>query len=757
MRRDWPFLKSVQIGHDQTFFHRHGLLFLPPDQLERIEGHLVRMREDLKRGPLGVDLLSDAPAEDTSWFDESALDRLGLPEEACAHFRHLLHKDTAPDPSEAVPEPLRGRMLGKLPDGRFVGLVQALLSRPSSDIEFVREVTARAHVLMDRAKRHNPGLEIGVEGPYNDLRAVDSLLDNGTIATVVSVLLTLAIMFAVFRRAGPILLVLGQAAISCALTLGFATLVYGRLNLYTMFVIAILFGMGTDYSFYVIGYAQRLVRAGATWEDALIGTFRDLSGSLLVAWGTTVAGLMVLLLSDFPGFHEFGVIASMGITTSLLLTWIFLPASVFATLQTASRPGLGWLSPSTGPLRLRPLATRPWMRRVPRFTALAAMLAALCLAPFASRLGFEYDFANLEDTGSGWAHACLSRLRSVGSGIPVAAPPKAMPVKEALGNGPTSSQPVVVMARDAATMEKVHEALAGRRARHDPLLAGFLTLRSFLPRAEDQRLRAPYLDSIARLLSDPVFDKASGQDSVAVAELRDMAKARPYGISDLPAWSLDLLRERDGSIGRTGLVYNAILTADSREAEKFQGRYAHFDEVPDGVTCFASNFIYADLVRMVRDDSRRMSWIMGTVLCALLLLVFRRWRAILVCAIGMAVAVGLTVGTMGLLGVRLNAFNLIVITTLQAALTDVVIYLVLAWERHGRTGIRRLYTHMGTLMAIAIGTTMSGYAGMLFTSHQGIRSIGSFALIGLGFCLVGSLATVPWLCAWLLPPESKEA
>jgi predicted exporter len=56
-------------------------------------------------------------------------------------------------------------------------------------------------------------------------------------------------------------------------------------------------------------------------------------------------------------------------------------------------------------------------------------------------------------------------------------------------------------------------------------------------------------------------------------------------------------------------------------------------------------------------------------------------------------------------------------------------------------------------MSVAIGTTLSGFAGMLFTSHLGIRSIGLFAVVGLGVCLVSSLAVVPWLCSRFLPPS----
>jgi predicted RND superfamily exporter protein len=736
MVREWPFVKSVQTARDQEFFRHHALLYLPREQLEHIEKHLGSLRADLRRGPLGMDILSDAPSGDTTWFDASTLDRLGLPDEAAGEFRRFLGTgtDTSPDPKARVPDSLRARLLGGLPDGRFVGVVQAVLSRPSSDIEFTKEVLARSRSLLSEvSKPYGTGIEIGVEGPYKDLREVDSLAENGTIATVVSVLLTLLIMVGVFRRAGPILLVLGQAMVSCALTLGFATLVYDRLNLYTVFVIAILFGMGTDYSFYVVGHAQRLVRSGASWEDALARTFHDLSSSLGLAWLTTVAGLLVLLLSKFPGFHEFGVIASVGITTSLVLTWIFLPAAVLLAERISKHPRARWLSPDPA-TRWRGFAMRPWMAGLPRDLALATVIGAACALPFAFRIGFEYDFARLQEPQSGSL--------------------KTLPVQEALGTKLVSSQPVVVLVKDPATLERIHDTLLHRLGvEHDTLLAGFLTPRSFLPGSDVQAARIPRLRRIAEILGDPVFDRASGADSQVIANLRDMAKADTFGWTDLPEWTKDILRERDGSTGRIGFIYDRITNSDSRDAERFERRYGHFGGAGDSVSCFSSSFVYADLVRLVRDDSLRMTKAMVLVLCLLIVLVFRRWKPVLVCFSCMAVSLAWILGILGMFDVRLNVFNLIVITTLQAALTDVVIYMVLAWERQGRAGIGQLYSGIGTLMAVAIGTTLSGFAGMLFTSHPGIRSIGSFAVVGLVCCLAASLAVVPWLCSTILTPS----
>jgi uncharacterized protein len=741
METRWSDAVWVQTDRDRSFFRSHALFYLPVSQLQHLGERLKAKAESIRRGPLGTDLLSDSPSDTGPWIDATPA-QLGLPDEAASEFRAALGSEAGPnsdsmDTKAGLPDSLRSRLIGRLRDGRYVGLVQAALRKPSSDIEYVKTVLERARLLLDPLrKQYGHRLEIELEGPYKELAEVEALARNGEIATLISILLTLGLVIGFFRKPGLILLVAVQALLSSGLTLGFTTLAYGRLNLYTMFVIAILFGMGTDFALYTLGYALRLVRKGLAWPEAMARTLMDLSSSLIAASVTTIAGLLVLLTSQFAGFHEFGVIASVGIFLSFALTFLFLPAALFLYLRLATLvPGIGWLQ--LEPTRVAPVErTEPtWILRVSRWSALVAIGGAVLLTPFASGLAFEYDFEHLRDQHSNGP---------------------SLPIQEALGNNRTSSQPVILLTRDSATMDALHDSLAMRLADgKDTLLRGFLTLRSFVPRPERQLENLGEFARLDSLLSDPVFSKASGQDSVSIAMLREMVKARPFGSEALPPWALNLLRERDGSVGRIGFVHGRFNSADARDAQLFESHYGTLQVPGKEVWSFSSSFVYADVVRMVREDSLRMSLLMLAALVILMAILLRRIRPLLVSLVGMIVSLAWCLGLMGLFGVKVNVFNLIVITTLQAGLTDVVIYLVLAWERQGRQGVARLYTDIGVLMAVAIGTTITGYAGMLFTTHMGIRSIGSFAVLGLSCCLLASLAVTPWLCQMLLPPETR--
>ena len=743
--RTWPDVVYAQVARDNSFFRQHALMYLPLVQLKKISQNLEDLQLDLgKQGPLTADLFDDeppAPAGNRQWFDADLPQQLGLPDEAAESFSRFLKKpkksDKTFDAKDNIPDSLRSRLMGRTKEGRLIGLVQASLSKPSSDFDYVGTVVTRSNALLAEMRtEYGPRLEVSVEGPYKELADVDALSKNGILATVISVGLNILIIALFFRGLGPVIVIFLQAVIACAVTLALTMGIYGHLNLYTAFVVSILFGMGIDFSIYVMGYALRLVREGESWDSALIRTLDELFFSLVVAASTTVAGLLTLLASKFVGFYEFGVQASCGIVASLLGVYLCLPAFIFAINSLGSLPGLRWFRIVPAKQLKWPLAWKPNWPRLVTYSAFFVLLASVGLAFFASKLQFEYDFANLRET------------RKEKDGLPV---------KIALGSNRTSSQPVVVMGDDSASLAALQDTLLNRlTVVRDPYLRSFLTLSTFVPPAQAQQERLVEISHIGELIAARVFNKARGDDSDMIANLRELALAKPFTPQDLPPWSLNLLRERDGSYGKIGFIYGTFKSSDAKDATIFQTHYGTLTAGGHALRSYCSSFVFSDIVRIVKSDSLRVSLWMFAVLIVLLGLIFRDWRLLLACLIEMTVGVVCILGLMGLIGLKVGPFNLIVITTLQGYAVDVASYMLLGYLRLGRNKIGELYSGIGMLVCVSTLTTTAGYAGMLFTTHMGIISIGNFAVLGLLLLLGTSLCLTPWLAMKLLPEPKVE-
>ncbi len=742
LKKDWPDLVYSQVARDNAFFEQHALLYLPSAYLKDILGKLKQVELDLgNRTPLGVDLLSDdslpaRKAPPLQWFKADLPQQLGLPDEAADAFTAFFQagkNGPAPpgefDPKQGIPARLRARLMGKTREGKTVGLVQAVLKYPSSDIDYVKTVLARSKALLGPSQsRYGSALSIGVEGPYRELEEVNSLSRNGMIATVISIALNILILFAYFRSAAPVLLLGWQAAFTCILTLALTALTYGRLNLYTVFVISILFGMGIDYFTYVLGYAQRQVSAGRSWIEALEEALDALFFSLIVSAATTIAGLLTLLVSKFVGFYEFGILASIGVALSLISTFLIMPSFIFTWESMHAKLPRIWpsLVSRHAPLRMPVWLKKQGSRKIVPFSAAVIGAGTLILACFVPRVRFEYDFDKLRDT-----HQKSERH---------------LPVSVALNSHRTSSQPVVVLARDSAAMAALHDTLFQRlTVEKDPLLRSFLTLTTFVPPADSQRMRMEYIHAIAASAGKRIFDHAGGDDSAVIAKLRKLGQTAAFSSADIPAWAANLLRERDGSFGKIGFIYGNYNSSNAIEAGKFQDRYGHFDVNGEHLSAYSSSFVFSDITRIVKADSRKLFACLAVILLLLLGLILRSRKLLLICGIEMAVGVIWTLGLMGLFHVKVGVFNLIVITTLQDYSVDVCTYLLLGYLRLGRHRLWELYSGIGLLVAVCTLSTAAGFVGMLFTSHLGIASIGKFAVIGLPAILVTSLGLTPWL------------
>ncbi len=235
-----------------------------------------------------------------------------------------------------------------------------------------------------------------------------------------------------------------------------------------------------------------------------------------------------------------------------------------------------------------------------------------------------------------------------------------------------------------------------------------------------------YIDSIGQLAQTRIFDRATGEDSVMIHTLRDLSRTRQFNSSDIPAWSLNLLRERDSSYGKIGFIYGNYNSSNAIDAGKFQDRYGHFTLNGEHLSAFSSSFIFSDIIRIVKADSVKIFACMIFVLVLLLGFILRDARLSLICAIEMTVGVVWILGLMGLFHVKIGVFNLIVISDLQGYSVNICTYLLLEYLRLGRQHLRELYSNIGMLVTISTLTTTAGYAGMLFTSHLGIISIGKF-------------------------------
>ena len=105
-------------------------------------------------------------------------------------------------------------------------------------------------------------------------------------------------------------------------------------------------------------------------------------------------------------------------------------------------------------------------------------------------------------------------------------------------------------------------------------------------------------------------------------------------------------------------------------------------------------------------------------------------------------------GLMGLVGIPLNAANMIVLPLIIGIGIDNGVHVVHDYLRGGDLrGAYRMGNSTTTAIVLTSTTTMLGFGSMMVAQHQGLRSLGQVLTLGVFSCLLNSLTLLPSILA----------
>ena len=765
---------STQVDNDNQFFKDNALLYLPVKHLENIRDNLEDLQLELgrKNGPLVVDLLSDtaavadstkasdsasaAPAKkERVWFDENLPQELGLPDEAVSAFAAFFKKGKADsidiakaaneseewDSKSTIPSELKNRLIGSpRPDSTgkilYNGVVNAKLIKPSTDYEFVTHILARTDSLLAyfSGKTYPVPTRFTVEGTYEGLKEVDEVANDSIFSFAISLVLIIFLTIFFFRSVKGPILVTASVLYACLPTLAFTALFYGKLNPFTVFVASIILGIGIDYSIHILGTSQKLMHKYASLEEVLEAAQRKMLKPFILASFTTIAAFLTLLAAHFRGFYEFGVVASMGVLFSMLTSLLFLPVLVKCMGGIPKAPDNSLLPKSWDEAKILKFF---------KYLAFAGFALGAVSIWFAQDVDFEHNLRN---------------LRRVSTNVTTSKNKISTKVTRATGKAVTST-PAAVMGSKPEQLDKLYDTLMVRlHVEHDTTLGSFLTLKSFVPPMDSQKARLEIIEEIRDLAEARVFDRAEGDDSVNIANLRKLsAVEEPFTPEDVPSWTLDLLREKDGSYGKIGFIYGDFPSWDAHALHRFQERYGHWNFDGEELRTFSSQFILSDVIDSVKKDSFRLALVIILVIFGTLVISFRKPKYFLAGCVAFGMGALLTLGLLGFLTDmfefgKISIYNVIVIPMALGIGIDATIHMITSWTSDNNKGmnLRQLMDTTGRNVMASSTTTIAGFVGFLFTTHRGLKGIGDLACISIAMFLITSIIFCMYLCgSWL--------
>ena len=511
-----------------------------------------------------------------------------------------------------------------------------------------------------------------------------------------------AVFLLFFRSLRALVLALAPALAGVIVGMAACIVVFGRLDGMTVAFGASLIGSTIDYPVHVLNLWSLAPPGTSAWRIA-----RELRGSLVLAALTTVAGFIGLALTEFQGFRELGVFATVGIAASLLATLFLLPDLLPPGRSVP--PLSARLAQRLGASVLGLRARRRWLLALP--------LGALVLAAFAlPRLIWVDDLASLGEPDPALLaeeQRVRERLSSFDSGRLVVA----------LGEQPEEAIERNEDVHARLSAEIAAGRLAGMRSLHDVLWSEDLQRRNLAALRASEELPE-------RL--DAAFQQAgfrAGAFAPFAAALA--APPEPLGLAELRASSLGELASTlvlDLG-GRTGVV---TYLRGVRDAAAVQGALA---DLPD-VHWFEQRAFLNEIFARFRDQTVRQTALGSLLVLPLLMLRYRGLRRALAAFLPSVLSGLVVLSSFAAPGHEVNLLHAVSLLVVMGMGVDFGIYLVDSVE-----GERALGATLISILFCCLSTLLT-FGTLALSSHPALRAIGLTSGLGIALSFLFAPATL---------------
>jgi predicted RND superfamily exporter protein len=597
-----------------------------------------------------------------------------------------------------------------------------LLSRVKADVQAMGGTDAFA-----------PGMRIGYSGDVAiSVEETAALIADLSLSSVLVIFAVVAVIVLYYRWWRSVLVLVPPLLVATVLAFGIASLPpfdVSALNSNTAFLGSIIVGNGINFGIVLLArYVEERRRGTVVLESLVIGVWSARVGTLSAALAAGVS-YASLVITQFQGFRQFGIIGGLGMALSWAVSFLLMP------------PLVAWLDKNEKtaprPVKERTRITTVLASFVSRFRIPIAALGAVltvCAAYEVSKFDstrIEYDFSKLRraDTwtkGEGYWGRRMDGL---------------------LGEYLT---PTVVLADDREQARGLEKRLKDD-LKHPPMKDLVSTIRGLddvLP--PDEAAKVEEVEQTRADMTDNVRAALTPDERKEVDRMLGEGPVVALTAADLPRTFTTAMRERDGSLGKSVLVYphpSKALWEGPPLAEFVRALRAAADSVkgPNGESARVAGSlpISADILASIQHDGPLASAcaFFGVVVSVVLLL---RWRMTT-----LLVILSLTTGVLWLaaatmvLGVKINFANFIAFPITFGIGVDYAVNVLVRYEQGGRKDILEAVRSTGSAVALCSLTTIIGYSSLLLAENRALFLFGLVAVMGEIACLTVALTVLP--------------
>jgi uncharacterized membrane protein YdfJ with MMPL/SSD domain len=701
-------------GAERRFFEDHAPLYIDEKDLESIRTRIEARRDYEVSRETGASLDDDAPPPSIDFSD-------------------LEHEYAAR---------LGGASESRFSNGRFSSAEKHLTMLLIEVGEFSTG-GARGRELFQRVKddirsmggtdHYSPGMRVGFTGDVainvEETSALVSDLSTSSALVIVAVLLVIVLYYRWWKSVVILLLPLMLAAVYSFGAASLPPLAITELNSNTAFLGSIIVGNGINFGIILLArYVEERRRGFSTFESLVAAVWAARIGTLSAALAAGVS-YTALVITQFRGFRQFGFIGGIGMVFSWVVAFLLMPPLI-AWLDRGATSG----PPKKAASHSITVRLAPFIRRfaIP-ITILGAILtiAAATAVPRFSLSQVELDLSKLRRSDT-WKN---------GEGY------WGRRMDDLLGEYLT---PTVILTDRRDEAEAVAKAVrsAATRAPLKDMVSVVRTADDLVPPGQEAKLAT--VAQIRKDMTPTMRSLVLPERRAAIDRLLGKPDLRPISVDDLPPILAAAVRERDGSFGKTVLVYPRAtkalwqgkpLIAFVAELRELAKAAASVGGRPGRVA--GSLPVSGDVLESVLRDGpvTTVAAFFGVV--SVVLLLFRFHETTLYVLGSLVVGVLWLFAAMTLLRVKVNFANFIAFPITFGIGVDYSVNLLTRYLQDGEHDPTDAVRSVGGAVALCSLTTILGYSSLLMAENRALFLFGLVAVMGEVCCLSTALVFLP--------------
>jgi len=689
--KELPEIRFIYYRNDLDFIKKHALLYLSVSDLLKIEKELETRidKEKAKLNPFYIDLLADEEdSEDSTSIFKEALDKY-----AYLNREHLLNREQN---------------------------LLVLLIKPvdvAANLKFTTRLVEKieSHIHALKPETFGKGLKVSLSNRYATRVHENEMIkkDLKFISILSAILIFLSLSF-IFKKRRTFVVIGLPLLMGLSWTFGLTNLLIGELNLVTTFLIAILLGLGIDFG---IHFFKRYLEFRETQqpEEAVISMITSAGISCLTASLATSSAFFSLIFTEFKGFHHFGIIAGSGIILTLLAYMLVFPSLII-------------LWERVDPIKNFETHTIPRFRFIARHVqnviglrTISCVLILLIpiLLYFSMKISLEYDFDKL---GSLTEKQRILRTRING-----------------LFN--MSLSPTVVAVNSTEEAQKTVAAINQVIEKGGTSLKGVQDINSLVPDQQSEKIAI--IQRLKKLAQDEIFDYLEGEDRTRFEQLRGFLEIQPITVDKLPFYLTQNFKGVTNPNDQFVLIYPAIELANGRDLLRYANDIGKIEVDGKPLRACAECLILTDILILIAKDGTIAVILTISIIILIILLDFRRVKHVVLLLTPLAFGMLSMLGIMGLFDIKFNFLNVVTIPViLGISVANTIHFFHRYKEDHS---LSDAFHHTGMAMFMTTLTTMIGFGSLVFADHNGLKTVGTVAVLGLATNLVSCFIIMPLL------------